>query len=114
MALHEKGIGKHNVAIAVSPKGEYGTSSAPAVASDMLSSFLNVRIGLMVGIDGGVPSHKHDIRLGDIVVSTPSDGGAVVFRSDFEDTVHNQGFKMVGFFNSIANGPVMPYARNMF
>ncbi|KAJ5892004.1 uncharacterized protein N7473_008232 [Penicillium subrubescens] len=61
-------VGKHNVVISVLPYGEYGISSATGVAKeDMLHSFPNVRIGLMVGIGGGAPSPKHDIRLGDIV-----------------------------------------------
>src|SRR3569833_2739608 len=47
-------IGKHNVVIAVLPDGEYGTASAAAVAKDMLHSFPNVRIGLMVGFGGCV------------------------------------------------------------
>jgi nucleoside phosphorylase len=67
-------VGKHNVVIAVLPDGEYGTSSAASVARDMLHSFPNIRIGLMVGIGGGAPSPKHDIRLNDIIVSTPYDG----------------------------------------
>lgn len=45
-------IGKHNVAIAVLPAGEYGTDSAAIVAKDMLHTFLNVKTGLMVGIGG--------------------------------------------------------------
>ncbi|KZL63381.1 pfs domain-containing protein, partial [Colletotrichum incanum] len=60
-------IGSHNVVVAGLPDGEYGTTSAAAVARDMLHSFPNVRIGLMVGIGGGAPSQKHDIRLGDVV-----------------------------------------------
>jgi nucleoside phosphorylase len=72
-------IGKHNVAIAVLPNGEYGTSSAAGVARDMLHSFLNIRIRLMVGIGGGALTPKHDIRLGDIVVSAPRDGKGGVF-----------------------------------
>jgi hypothetical protein len=35
----------------------------------MMHSFPNIRIGLLVGVGGGAPSPKHDIRLGDIVVS---------------------------------------------
>jgi nucleoside phosphorylase len=66
-------VGRHNVAIAVLPDREYGTSSAAIVARDMLYSFPNIRIGLMVGISGGVLSPKHVIRLGDIVVSAPRD-----------------------------------------
>ena len=92
-------IGKHNVVIAVLPSGEYGIATAAAVARDMLSSFPNVRIGLMVGIGGGAPSQKHDIRLGDIVVSAPSDGGSGVFQYDFGDTIQNQSFKTTGFLN---------------
>ncbi|KAL5585861.1 hypothetical protein FOVSG1_013553 [Fusarium oxysporum f. sp. vasinfectum] len=73
-------IGKHNVVIAVLPDNEYGKSSAASVARDMLHSFPNVRIGLMVGIAGGAPG-KHDIRLRDIVVSSASNGKGGVFRA---------------------------------
>jgi len=69
-------VGKHNVVIAVVPQGEYGISSATEVAKDMLHTFSNVSIGLMVGIGGGAPSPNHDIRLGDIVASAVSDGRA--------------------------------------
>ena len=92
-------IGKHNIVIAVLPSGEYGISTAAVVATSMLSSFPNVRIGLMVGIGGGAPSQKHDIRLGDIVVSAPGDGGSGVFQYDFGDTIQNQSFKTTGFLN---------------
>ncbi|OHF04036.1 pfs domain-containing protein [Colletotrichum orchidophilum] len=60
-------IGGHNVVVAVLPDGEYGTNSAAAVGRDMLHTFENVRIGLMVGIGGGAPSSRNDIRLGDVV-----------------------------------------------
>ncbi|OPB45095.1 ankyrin repeat protein [Trichoderma guizhouense] len=92
-------IGKHNVVIAVLPGGEYGIASAAIVARDMLHSFPNVRIGLMVGIGGGVPSKKHDIRLGDIVVSVPRDGKGGVFQYDFGKTIQNQSFCTTGFLS---------------
>ncbi|KAJ4864668.1 phosphorylase superfamily domain-containing protein [Trichoderma breve] len=76
-------MGRHNVVIAVLPDGEYGTASAATVARDMLHTFPNIRIGLMVGIGGGVPSAEHDIRLGDIVVSAPRNGKGGVFQYDF-------------------------------
>ncbi|EEU47591.1 uncharacterized protein NECHADRAFT_67685 [Fusarium vanettenii 77-13-4] len=60
-------IGNHNVVMAVAPDGEYGITSAAAVGRNMLHSFPNIRIGLMVGIGGGVPGTKNDIGLGDIV-----------------------------------------------
>jgi len=92
-------VGKHNVVIAVLPNGEYGLSSAASVASDMRHSFPNVRIGLMVGIGGGAPSRKHDIRLGDIVVSAPRDGKGGVFQYDFGKTVQDQSFRPTRFLN---------------
>ncbi|KAJ5805618.1 ankyrin [Penicillium pulvis] len=92
-------IGKHKVVIAVLPYGEYGTSSAANVARDMLHSFPNVRIGLMVGIGGGAPSSQHDVRLGDIVVSAPSEGNGGVFQYDFGKTIQNQAFQPTGVLN---------------
>lgn len=76
-------IGKHNVVVAAMPNGQYGTASAATVANNMIRSFPNIRIGLMVGIGGGVPSVKHDIRLGDVVVSSPEAGYGGVFQYDF-------------------------------
>ena len=92
-------IGKHNIVIAVLPEGEYGISSAASVARDMLHSFPNVRIGLMVGIGGGAPSPKHNIRLGDIVVSAPRNGKGGVFQYNFGKTIQNQSFQPTGFLN---------------
>ena len=71
-------IGVHNVVVAVMPHWQYGLVNAATVARDMVRSFPNVRIGLMVGIGGGAPSQKHDIRLGDVVVSSPSYGSGGV------------------------------------
>lgn len=92
-------VGKHYVVIAVLPDGEYGISSATSVATHMLHSFPNVRIGLMVGIGGGAPSSEHDIRLGDIVVSAPRDGKGGVFQYDFGKTIQSQSFQPTGFLN---------------
>jgi nucleoside phosphorylase len=65
----------------------------------MLHSFPNVRIGLMVGIGGGAPSQKHDIRLGDIAVSAPHDGNGGVFQYDFGKTIQGQSFRTTSFLN---------------
>lgn len=92
-------IGRHNVVIAVLPKGEYGISSATGIARDMLHSFPNIRIGLMVGIGGGAPSQKHDIRLGDVVVSAPCDGIGGVFQYDFGKAIQDGTFHTTGFLN---------------
>jgi hypothetical protein len=61
--------GDHYVMIACLPKGKYGLTSAASVAKDVLHSFPSTRFGLMVDIGGGAPGPKHDIRLGDVVVS---------------------------------------------
>ncbi|KAL6700546.1 hypothetical protein J3F84DRAFT_392590 [Trichoderma pleuroticola] len=96
-------IGQHNVVIAVLPDGEYGISSAARVAADLSHSFPNVRFGLLVGIGGGAPSQKHDIRLGDVVVSSPGSSNGVshsgVFQYDFGKTVQGQSFQTTGFLN---------------
>lgn len=92
-------IGKHNIVLACLPHGEYGLSSAASVARDMLHSFPNIKIGLMVGIGGGAPSKNHDIRLGDVVVSDPRDGESGVFQYDFGKTIQEQSFYTTGHLN---------------
>ncbi|KAL6410100.1 hypothetical protein AUP68_06511 [Ilyonectria robusta] len=92
-------VGKHNVVIGVMPDGEYGIAAAVGVAKGMLNSFPNVRIGLMVGIGGGAPSPKNDIRLGDVVVSAPRNGHGGVFQYDFGKTIQGQTFQTSGFLN---------------
>ncbi|THW82102.1 hypothetical protein D6D17_09502, partial [Aureobasidium pullulans] len=89
----------HYVVIAVMPEGEYGQTSATGVIKDMLNSFPNIRIGLMVGIGGGAPSAKHDIRLGDVVVSSPQDGTGGVYQYDYGKLIQGQGFQHTGFLN---------------
>ncbi|RDA94078.1 hypothetical protein CP533_5313 [Ophiocordyceps camponoti-saundersi (nom. inval.)] len=76
-------IGRHNIVIATLPKWEYGLAPAATVARDMVRSFPNVRIGLMVGIGGGVPSKRHDIRLGDVIVGSRSGEKGGVFQYDY-------------------------------
>jgi nucleoside phosphorylase len=71
----------HNVAIASLPAGYLGTISAATVASNMARTFPSIALRLLVGIGGGVPSEKVDIRLGDVVISMPSgtQGGVVQY-----------------------------------
>lgn len=61
----------HNVVIASLPVGSYGTTSAAITAKEMFLRFPSIRFGLLVGVGGGLPSAKNDIRLGDVVVSKP-------------------------------------------
>ena len=95
-------IGDHNIAIACLPKGQYGTVSAAAVAVNMLNTFEAIRIGLMVGIGGGAPSAKHDVRLGDVVVATPSAseklGGVMPY--DYGKLIQEKKFGFMGHLNA--------------
>jgi nucleoside phosphorylase len=89
----------HNVAIACLLSGVYGTTSATVVATQMLSTFKQIRFGLMVGIGGGVPSEEADIRLGDIVVSKPTDISGGVIQYDYGKTVNGGSFQRTGTLN---------------
>ncbi|KAK6537214.1 hypothetical protein TWF694_011411 [Orbilia ellipsospora] len=63
-------IGRHNVVLAYMPG--MGKGSAASVATNCLTSFRNIKLGLVVGICGGVPFRKNreEILLGDVVIST--------------------------------------------
>jgi nucleoside phosphorylase len=63
-------LGTHFAVAACLPSGDYGTNAASRVASDIEKSFSAVKWYFVVGIGGGIPSEEHDIRLGDVVVST--------------------------------------------
>ena len=70
-------IAGHKVVIACLRKNQVGSVNAAYVASQMRQSFPNLKFGLMVGIGAGVPGQRlePDIRLGDIIVATPSEKG---------------------------------------
>lgn len=82
-------ISGHNVVVACLRSGVYGKVSASMVVSQMRSTFPNIRFGLMVGIGGGVPSTGSDIRLGDVVISTPTGRSGGVVQYDFGKTHHD-------------------------
>lgn len=63
-------IGEHDVVIATLPSGIYGTHPAAAVLNGFKSSFPLLQFVLMVGVAGGAPTAKNDVRLGDVVVGT--------------------------------------------
>ncbi|KAL2826768.1 purine and uridine phosphorylase [Aspergillus pseudoustus] len=73
-------IGAHNIVIACLPQGKHGTNSAVTVAAHMVATFPGIRVGLLVGIGGGI---LPDVRLGDIVVSSPGDGYPGIVQWDF-------------------------------
>src|SRR5712664_3389640 len=92
-------ISGHNIVIACLPSGVYGTVSAATVAANMRTTFPSIRFGLMVGIGGGVPSTKNDIRLGDVVVSKPTGilGGEMQY--EYGKTVSSGVFQQTGMMN---------------
>lgn len=90
-------ISGHRVVLAVLPEGEYGVGSAASVITNILRSFPNIRIGLMVGVGGGAPTSANDIRLGDVVVSSPKDGHGGILHYDLGKEVQDSGFRQTGF-----------------
>ncbi|KAJ5313618.1 uncharacterized protein N7443_000502 [Penicillium atrosanguineum] len=92
-------IGEHNVVVATLPGGAYGNTSAATVGVQLLSSFHSIRIGFMVGIGGGIPSSNTDIRLGDIVVSQPTDTSGGVIQYDLGKALSAGQFKRTGILN---------------
>ncbi|KAL4929767.1 nucleoside phosphorylase domain-containing protein [Aspergillus undulatus] len=70
----------HNVVVACLPCNQ-GKGAAAIVTANMSRTFPKVDLRLLVGIGGGFPSDKHDIRLGDVVISMPDGlhGGVVQY-----------------------------------
>ena len=93
-------IAGHNLVIACLPAGHTGNNSAATVAAHLRCTFQAIRYSLMVGIGGGVPSHTHDIRLGDVVVSQPGKRHGGVVQYDFGRTVANGRFELDGALNA--------------
>ncbi|KAL2848906.1 hypothetical protein BJY01DRAFT_246130 [Aspergillus pseudoustus] len=92
-------ISGHNVVIAPLPAGVYGTTSASFVTASLLSTFPFIRFVLLVGIGGGVPSQRVDIRLGDVVVSKPIGAHGGVIQYDYGKTVRDGHLQRTGSLN---------------
>ena len=91
-------INEHNVVVACLPAGVYGTNPAAAVATQMLFSFECIKVGLMVGIGGGIPNGEKDIRMGDVVVSKPGGMFGGVVQYDRGKTLKDR-FERTGSLN---------------
>ncbi|KIX01149.1 uncharacterized protein Z518_08874 [Rhinocladiella mackenziei CBS 650.93] len=94
-------IHQHNVVIACMPEGVDGLVPAANVAKDMARTFPALRVGLMVGIGGGIPdlSNGIDIRLGDIVVSKPEKTWGGVVQYDKGKAEDSGKFVVKGLLN---------------
>ncbi|KAE8325085.1 hypothetical protein BDV39DRAFT_207208 [Aspergillus sergii] len=89
----------HNIVLTCLPAGIYGTTSATAVVSHLQSTFPNLRYGILVGIGGGVPGKRIDIRLGDVVVSKPTGSSGGVIQYDFGKAIKGGHFQSIGMLN---------------
>ncbi|KAI6444366.1 hypothetical protein MCOR16_009697 [Pyricularia oryzae] len=88
----------HNVILACLP-GTQGKGAAATVATNMARSFPSINWRFLVGIGGGVPSSKHDIRLGDVVVSMPEGPYGGVAQYDLGKD-EDDGFRLKGFLSA--------------
>jgi nucleoside phosphorylase len=88
----------HNVVIGCLP-GTQGKGSAAITATHMHRTFPAVRYWFLVGIGGGAPSAKDDIRWGDVVISMPNGrySGVVEYDSGRETETD---FDPIGFLAS--------------
>jgi nucleoside phosphorylase len=89
-------MGQYHVVLACLPKGKYGLTSVASVAKDILRSFPAIRVGLIVGIGGGAPSTQHDIRIGDVVVSTPVGRTGGVIHYEMGKTIQSKRLERTG------------------
>ena len=121
-------IGFHSVVIACLPAEKTGTVSAAIVAKEMLRNFKAVRLGFMVGIDGGAPYYGvadndkgaggdsededseddaskdiRDIRLGDVVISLHSKSAEAVVQYNFGKSARGGEFIRTGTLNKPPN-----------
>ncbi|KAK4444779.1 hypothetical protein QBC34DRAFT_384994 [Podospora aff. communis PSN243] len=86
-------IAGHNVVLTCLPAGGIGTTPATAAAIQMVRTFRSIRFGLMVGVGASV---GRDVRLGDVVVSTPEDNNPGVIQWDFGKAEDGGNFRKTG------------------
>ncbi|RBR21139.1 hypothetical protein FVER53590_10655 [Fusarium verticillioides] len=89
-------MAQHMVVATSLPSGEYGTNAAASAVSDMMRSFTSIQFCLLVGIAGGAPSENNDIRLGDVVVSLPTQTFPGVIQYDLGKENEGSGFEETG------------------
>lgn len=100
-------INGFNIVIACPPFAEYGTTPATITAQHMKASFKSLRYRFLVGVGGGAPSKSNDIRLGDVVVSTPVGNDSGVIPYDWGKRLPSGQFQQIGTLNK----PPQPLRR---
>ncbi|TLS20303.1 uncharacterized protein PpBr36_11440 [Pyricularia pennisetigena] len=63
---------------------------------NVIRSFPNFRIVLMVGSGGGAPSKQRDMQLGDVVVGSRDGWESGVIQYDYGKTIQNQALVEIG------------------
>ncbi|THZ17807.1 hypothetical protein D6C89_08594 [Aureobasidium pullulans] len=108
-------IGKHYIVVAALPSGEYGLTPTAIVAQGLRSSLPHVRIGLLVGIGAavreildkeGTTVDQRDIRLGDVVVSSPEGTIGGVVQCDLVKAQTVDGSEVLQRHGSLSSPPL--------
>ncbi|KEF51944.1 uncharacterized protein A1O9_11934 [Exophiala aquamarina CBS 119918] len=94
-------VGKHNVVLVV--LSGIGNNHSGIAATQVLNDFPSIRFVLLVGIGGGVPSagfqRMDSVRLGDVVVSQPTDTSGGVIQFDRGKLHDGDFFERTGCLN---------------
>lgn len=94
-------INGHAIVLAACPQGETANVNAGRLTGSMFKTFPNIRMTVLVGIGGGMPSPVvsddplENIHLGDVVVGWPGDGKPACVYHDRGRSKTGQ-FEMVG------------------
>ncbi|KAI1119355.1 nucleoside phosphorylase domain-containing protein [Nemania sp. NC0429] len=97
----------HNVVLATNPPGMSGNVIAGRFAGPIFNTFPNIKMTMLIGIGGGVPSPTpaddtlKDIHLGDVMVGWPGDGKQAVVYYESGRLLHD-GYKHKGDKESCA------------
>ncbi|KAJ3549538.1 hypothetical protein NM208_g451 [Fusarium decemcellulare] len=86
-------MGDHKVVLTELPEGEKRPPllAAAEAVSDMMRTFDRIRVALFIGTGSGIRDSEHDVRLGDVVVST---NGA--FQFNYDTSVKAMAFHSTG------------------
>ncbi|RPA84993.1 hypothetical protein BJ508DRAFT_412407 [Ascobolus immersus RN42] len=91
-------IGAHPIVIAAPTPGDTGSVNAAITVANVIRTFPNLRLCILVGIGGGCPVGKdgkeRDLRLGDVVVGMPSasDGYSGLVQYDFGKRIQGERY----------------------
>ena len=95
-------INSHAVVIGTCPQGETGNVNAGRLTGSMFKTFPNIRMAVLVGIGGGIPSPEvsrdslENVHLGDVVVGWPGNSEPACVYHDRGRRKADGQFEMVG------------------